>query len=120
MILDETRQSEKSAPVRVAECAFEGYSIYIRLELVFMNADYSCHFIMPHLLGIRLIANTATPTLYRRRTNWQPRPPSIEEGRLRDDARSSATREAFVAGGGLERPGCIERRQPARHCSKLN
>ena len=52
MILDETRQSEKSAPVRVAECAFEGYSIYIRLELVFMNADYSCHFIMPHLLGI--------------------------------------------------------------------
>src|SRR5215472_9581137 len=28
--------------------------------------------------------------------------------------------EAFVAGGGLERPECIERRQPARHRSKLN
>jgi len=28
--------------------------------------------------------------------------------------------EAFVAGGGLERPECIERRQPARHRSDLN
>src|SRR5260370_25551724 len=28
--------------------------------------------------------------------------------------------EAFVAGGGLERPECIEWRQPARHRSKLN
>ena len=28
--------------------------------------------------------------------------------------------EAFVAGGGLEGPECIERRQPARHRSKLN
>jgi len=44
MMLYETPKAEKTPLLRVAESAFESYSIRIRLELIFMDAHYTSHF----------------------------------------------------------------------------
>ena len=44
MMLYEIRKAEKTPLLRVAESAFESYSIRIRLELIFMDAHYTSYF----------------------------------------------------------------------------
>jgi hypothetical protein len=51
MMLDEAREAEKAAPIRVPDSALEGSYVRTGLQVIFMNADHSGHFRCPGRQG---------------------------------------------------------------------